>query len=138
MSKYFYDSVTNSFYPFSMQEDYEAAGQWPEKGVEVNESTFKEFLTPPDGKVRGADEEGNPAWLDKPTPSDEEVVRANSLNRDSLLSDAKSKMFLPQTKLLLGKASSSEKLLLTKWIEYTDALDTVDLSNPVWPEAPES
>lgn len=138
MSKYLYDSVTNSFYPFSMQEDYEAVGQWPEKGVEINETVFKEFLTPPDGKVRGADEEGNPVWLDKPVPSDEEVVRANSLARDSLLSDAKSKMFLPQTKLLLGKASASEKLLLTKWIEYTDALDTVDLSNPVWPEVPES
>lgn len=64
--KYIYDSLTNSFYPLTMKDDYTLVGMWPEKGVEVDEDTFVEFQNPPVGKIRVAGEDGYPTWGDTP------------------------------------------------------------------------
>lgn len=76
MSAYLYDAVTNAFFPFSLQEDYVAAGTWPANGVEVDEATFAAFQNPPPGKVRAADSEGNPSWVDIPPIPNSELRKA--------------------------------------------------------------
>lgn len=58
MISYKYDSATNSFYPYSLKEQYEAAGSWPESGVDVDDSVYAEFYVAPPGKMRVAGPDG--------------------------------------------------------------------------------
>ncbi|GGD09206.1 hypothetical protein GCM10011513_03390 [Franconibacter daqui] len=76
MNSYLYDAVTNAFYPFALRDDYVAAGMWPANGVEVDEATFAAFQNPPPGKVRVADSEGNPSWVDTPPIPNSELRKA--------------------------------------------------------------
>ncbi|PDO83344.1 hypothetical protein [Kosakonia pseudosacchari] len=62
-------SDTGFFYPFDYKERYVKSGNWPEVGVEVEESVFLEFIgRPPEGKVCGKGPDGMPAWVDAPPP----------------------------------------------------------------------
>lgn len=64
---YIFSKSTLSFYPAEMEEAYQQAGTWPDDGVDVTEEIFNEFnSTAPDGKQRGADADGYPAWVDIP------------------------------------------------------------------------
>lgn len=76
MISYKYDSATNSFYPYSLKEQYEAAGSWPESGVDVDDSVYAEFYVAPPGKMRVAGPDGFPAWADIPTPPNSELRKA--------------------------------------------------------------
>ncbi|SFT43755.1 virus tail fibre assembly protein, lambda gpK [Kosakonia arachidis] len=65
------------FYPLSMQADYESAGTWPTSYVEVNEDVFHEFISnQPEGKQRGTDSSGMPAWIDIPATPNSELLKA--------------------------------------------------------------
>lgn len=72
MEKYRYDSITNTFYPFSLESEYRLAGSWPSSGVDVNEDVYSEFVVAPPGKTRSANSDGYPVWVDIPaTPNSE-------------------------------------------------------------------
>ncbi|HDR2501643.1 TPA: tail fiber assembly protein [Enterobacter roggenkampii] len=73
---YVYSATSNAFYPVSLKSSYEAAGDWPADGVEVDEETYEEFQNPPAGKVRAPDSEGNPSWVDIPPISNAELRKA--------------------------------------------------------------
>lgn len=62
-------SETGFFYPFNLKEKYVKSGNWPESGVEVEESVFLEFTgQPPEGKVCRRGTDGLPVWVDAPPP----------------------------------------------------------------------
>lgn len=64
---YIFSKTTLAFYPVQLKENYISAGTWPDDGVDVTEEIFNEFnSTAPDGKQRGADADGYPAWVDIP------------------------------------------------------------------------
>lgn len=79
MRTYRYDAVTNAFYPYELQQDYEAAGNWPVDGVDVGEDIFQIFLYPPSGKVRVPDKDGNPSWADI-APEGNDVILTRVMN----------------------------------------------------------
>lgn len=141
MSKYIYDAKTNAFYPVEMKGDYESAGMWPQKGVEVDEDVFASFQEPVPGKIRAADKMGNPAWVDAPEPSKEQLIAMAEQQKVALLTEAQSTISLWQTELQLGIISDEAKLSLIAWMKYIQALqkvDTATIQDVMWPEPPEN
>ena len=139
--KYLYDAVTNAFYPLAMQADYEAAGMWPEKGVEIDEETFAAFQKPPTGKMRVAGEDGRPAWSDVPPPSHEEQIAAADAQKKSLIDKANDYINSKQWpgKAAMGRLKDTEKVQYNAWLDYLDALETVDTASVpdiYWPVSP--
>ncbi|OWF73225.1 hypothetical protein B4903_21985 [Yersinia frederiksenii] len=67
--KYLFSEKNNSFYPYALIDDYIKIGTWPFDGLEVGEDTFSLYSgSPPIGKMRGSIN-GQPAWVDLPSPS---------------------------------------------------------------------
>lgn len=142
MNTYFYDAETLAFYPLAMEESYRAAGMWPEKGVEVDETVFSEFREPPYGKVRAADKKGRPCWADAPAPSQAQLIAIADGTRDGLIADANAVMNSRQWpgKAALGRLKEDEIKQYGLWLDYLDALADVDTAaapDIVWPEKPE-
>lgn len=139
--KYLYDAVTNAFYPFAMQADYEAAGMWPKKGVVIDEETFTEFQKPPAGKMRVAGEDGYPAWADIPPPTHEEQVAMADAQKQSLIDEANEHINSKQWpgKAAIGRLKGDELTQYGLWLDYLDELEVVDTSsapNIEWPTPP--
>lgn len=64
---YKYSASKNFFYPDSLITDYIKSGTIPDDLVDVSDDIFKEYTgIPPDGMVRGSDENGMPTWLNEP------------------------------------------------------------------------
>lgn len=142
MNKYLYDAATNAFYPLSMRADYEAAGVWPEKGVEIDEETFASFQTPPEGKMRVPDKDGNPSWGDIPPLTGEDLIRFEDARKQTLIDEANSYINGQQwpSKLALGRLKDADKAKFILWLDYLDALAEVDTSTApdiTWPSKPE-
>lgn len=137
MTHYFSPSEIG-FYDEEIKQEYEKAGTWPADGLKLTEDQYKEFSgQAPDGK-RLSSKNGKPIWGDVPELNDEDKLLINRNIQENLITEARNKIFLPQTKLLLGKASSSDKVILSNWIEYMESVQQVDLLKPEWPEAPTS
>ncbi|EGT5759873.1 tail fiber assembly protein [Cronobacter sakazakii] len=139
--KYLYDAVTNAFYPLAMQADYEAAGMWPEKGVEIDEETFAAFQKPPTGKMRIAGDDGYPAWADIPPPTHDELVAMADAQKQSLINEANEHINSKQWpgKAAMGRLKDPEKVQYNAWLDYLDALEAVDTSTApdiTWPDQP--
>lgn len=67
--KYLFSEQNNSFYPIHLIDDYKNAEIWPTDGVEVDEDIFSLYSgMPPAEKIRGADSQGMPVWVDLPKP----------------------------------------------------------------------
>lgn len=130
------------FYPLSMRDDYEAANSWPDSFVEVSEEVYLKFtVNPPQGKMRGADVEGMPCWVDVPPPTKEELIQALKIERQQLLAQADDVMRDWRTELMLGEISETDKSKLSAWMAYKNEVKSVDvLTAPdkvVWPAPPE-
>lgn len=81
---------------------------------------------------------GKPGLRDPVVTKEQQSEMAKN-KKESLLSDAMSKMYFLQTKLLLGRISTDEKEVLNQWVDYIEQLESVDDSKPekiTWPEAP--
>lgn len=139
MRTYRYDAVTNAFYPYELQQDYEAAGNWPVSGVDVDETIFQEFIYPPSGKMRSPDKDGNPSWKDIPAPTHKQLVDALESQRKLLLAEADVITADWRTELALNIIYDDDKAKLTAWMKYIKAVKAVDTSTAPdvsWPEKP--
>src|SRR5471030_2880748 len=86
---YLYSGSVNAFYPYSLQERYEASGSWPSDGIDVDDAVFSEFTAnPPDGKQRGADDKGYPAWIDIPPLTTDQLIEQAGVEKKSRLNEA--------------------------------------------------
>lgn len=91
MGNIFYSATENAFYDKSMIDAYMRAGSWPDDAVNIEDDVYFEFCNkPPEGKIRGSDSNGNPAWIDIETPSNVELL-SNELS--SLANDYKSDIY---------------------------------------------
>lgn len=75
----------------------------------------------------------------KPEPSHEELVYAANQEKNKRLSSADSIFLEWQTKLLLNIASDKEKQAVTDWVNYKDAVRSIDVQqapNITWPDQP--
>lgn len=139
MRVYRYDATTTLFYPYELQLDYEKAGDWPLTGVDVDEAMLQKFLYPLKGKMRGADENGYPAWVDIPAPTLKKLVDALDGQKKQLLADADTITADWRTELALGIIDDADKAKLTAWMKYIKAVKAVDTSTApdvTWPEKP--
>ncbi|EET0591742.1 tail assembly chaperone [Escherichia coli] len=142
MNTYLYDAKTSLFYPLALEVSYRAAGLWPEKGVEVDESVFSEFRDPPPGKIRAADKKGRPCWAEAPAPSQAQLIAIANGTKDGLIAEANAIMNNRQWpgKAALGRLKENEIKSYSLWLDYLDALTDVDTATApdiVWPVKPE-
>ncbi|MEM8175738.1 tail fiber assembly protein, partial [Morganella morganii] len=92
LNTYLFSATENAFYPYELRESYEAAGTWPEKGIDVDESVFFEFTqNVPDGKMRDSDKKGNPVWVDIPPLTHEQYVAIAESQKQALIAEATQK-----------------------------------------------
>lgn len=133
---YFYSPTTNAFYPSDLRERYESAGAWPVNAIGVEDSVFSIFTgKPPVGKVRGA-LNGNPAWLDIPELTAEQITAAANSRKAQLISEATQVIAPMKDASDGGYIDDVDKPKLVEWQKYRYALTKVDTTNPVWPEQP--
>lgn len=140
MRAYFIPSV-----PTFISESWKSDGtytkeNWPSDAVLVTEEETAEYwmTIPPDGKKLGAVDD-KPAWIDIPPPSQDELIMAAERKRAFLLREAQETISLWQTELQLGIISDEDKASLITWVNYINALKSIDTSvmeEIAWPEKP--
>lgn len=143
MVKYIYDAKTNAFYPYSNKVNYLAAGLWPETGVDFEEDGFAGWQADaaPAGKIRIAGADGMPSWADIPLLTHEQLVSAAEADKQKRIDSANAYMNSKQWpgKAAMGRLSDAEKAQYNLWLDYLDALETVDTStapDTTWPVQP--
>lgn len=138
----FYSAKTNAFYPADLRDRYEHAGSWPDDVIGVPDDMFKEYsVAPPTGKMRTADEDGLPSWVDLPLPSRDELVGEIEQRRASLLAYADSITADWRTELALGEISEDDKDKLSSWMAYKREVKSVKADDALtegfsWPAHP--
>ncbi|HEM7577735.1 TPA: tail fiber assembly protein [Serratia marcescens] len=138
---YQFSQKTNSFYPNELLQDYIRNNSLPDDVVPVGEDEFQAYTgQPPEGKTRGSDENGKPAWVDIPPPSTEQLKEWAEAKKNELIAEAE-RVISPLSRAEKhGVATDSEKAALAAWEIYTVLLNRVDLDtapNIAWPERPE-
>lgn len=134
----------NGFYPLSMKDVYINAGSWPEYGIEVGKDVFEEFTgTPPEGKYRGANEHGEPVWIDIPPPTVDELKGSFESFRQQLLSEADVVTADWRTELALDDISDRDREKLSDWMKYKRQVKALSYDETLsgdfaWPEKPEA
>lgn len=140
---YFYSALNNAFYPDELRDVYEASRNWPDDLIAVSDETFTEYSgMPPEGKTRGATEDRMPAWVDIPPLSHEEEIAAAEAEKQYRIDQANEYINSKQWpgKAALGRLTDDEKAQYNEWLDYLDALESVDISSAPdinWPESPE-
>lgn len=133
---YKFVAATLSFYPYSLEADYRAAGNWPEVGVDVSDYVYADYkLKPaPAGTQLGADPSGKPCWVPIPPPTQEEILVAIEAQRKALIAEVDSISVVAWNSMTTESQSD--------WVKYRKEL--VDLPNAkgypdgvVWPVKPE-
>ncbi|EGS2003375.1 tail fiber assembly protein [Enterobacter cloacae] len=140
MSNFMYSIKTKGFYPSDKeaQRTYLDAGTLPDDLLVISDEQYADFLNPPDGFYSVFDENG---------PRTERIPEADykaaaQRQRDELLDEASLKITIWQTKLLMGrKLTSDERASLDAWMDFIDAVSTVDIEaapDIIWPEIPKT
>lgn len=141
MNIYYYNPKDNAFYPLALKDSYENTGTWPDEGIEVDEETYLKFSYPPEGKMCAPGDDGYPVLVDTPPPTREELIAAAEAKKAALLATVAPAIAVWQTKLLMGrKLTTGEATSLSAWLDYSDAMESVDpLAAPDidWPEQPQ-
>ncbi|EBJ5417762.1 tail fiber assembly protein [Salmonella enterica] len=137
-----YAFSNGNFYPLSMREVYETSDSWPTEYIEVDESVFTEFsATPPVGKIRGTGDDGMPAWVDIPPPTQAEIIVEAEREKQRRIDAANEFMNSKQWpgKAAIGRLKGDELAQYNLWLDYLDALEAVDTSSApdiTWPTPP--
>ena len=80
--------------------------------------------------------------LPEPEKTHEELIAEADAEKQSRLDYASSKIVIWQTKLLIGrKLTSDETASLNAWMDFIDAVSTVDIEaapDIIWPEIPKN
>lgn len=84
-----------------------------------------------------------PAWVDIPPLSHEEEIAAAEAEKQYRIDQANEYINSKQWpgKAALGRLADDEKAQYNEWLDYLDALESVDISSAPdinWPESPEA
>ncbi|WP_368542323.1 tail fiber assembly protein [Enterobacter soli] len=116
----------------------------PEDSSVVSEEIYREFTNVawPEGKVLGSDA-GMPAWLDAPPLTQEEEIAKADEQKLSLIEQANNFINSKQWpgKAAIGRLGGDELMQYNIWLDYLDALESIDTSAAPdinWPEKPEA
>jgi len=140
MKNYYFSKTTCSFYPVELLEAYKDAGTLPDDAVPVTDAAYETYTgIPPDGKIRGASNRGQPAWVDIPEPTKEDAVLLATMKKQRLMADAEEAIALLSRAAKYGIATDEEKTKLEALERYTVLLSRVnpdDAPDIDWPEYP--
>ncbi|HAS8353843.1 TPA: tail fiber assembly protein [Vibrio vulnificus] len=140
-TNYIFSAVQNGFLPLVWKKEKEAAGTWPDDAVEISYEDYLKFTTDaPEGKMLGSDKKGNPAWVDIPPLTAEELIQQAEETKQRLITEASQKTQLWQTQLMLDIITEEDKASLTEWMLYVQKVQAVDTSAAPdidWPVKPE-
>lgn len=138
METYSYSATKNAFYADSLKTSY---ADWPEDAVRVSAEIFIRYSkAPPEGNIRVAGPDGQPAWADIPPPNAEERVEQAKQQVSALMQQADRKIRPLNDAQELGIATEQETAQLKAWKTYRVMLNRVDTSQapPIdWPIVPE-
>lgn len=139
---YGYSATTNTFYVIENKSGYEQFGNWPADVNPVSDEVWETFIKQGSpGKVRGADEDGFPAWVDIPAPTQEEEIESATMQKIQLMAKATKTIAPLQDADDLGIATADELDKLKRWKIYRVQLNRLDpeyAPNISWPLAPEA
>ncbi|HHR4698181.1 TPA: tail fiber assembly protein [Salmonella enterica] len=139
---YQYSATTNMFYPESELVVYKSKGNIPEDLKSVSDEVAYQFMgLPPDGKIRGCSNEGLPAWVDIPAPSQDDLISAANQEKKKRVDAANGYINSKQWpgKAAIGRLKGEELAQYNLWLDYLDALGAVDTSSAPdieWPTPP--
>lgn len=139
---YLFSRSTLAFYPDVLRNNYEAAGTLPEDVIEVSGDIRDTYNgKPPTGKRLGINSDGMPTWVGIPVPTKEELIQNAENERHRLLKNADTVMLDWRTELLLGEISDANRIILSDWMAYKNAVKAVDVTadpeHVNWPVPPE-
>ncbi|MBJ8832030.1 tail fiber assembly protein [Citrobacter freundii] len=139
---YIWDVKNIRLLAYLLKQEYEASGLWPKDGVDVTDEISDEFTgPPPEGKTLGVGKDGMPAWVDLPPPTHDELVAQAEAEKQARIDQANEYMNSKQWpgKAAMGRLKDDEKAQYNAWLDYLDALETVDTSKApdiIWPAQP--
>lgn len=140
MGTYKFSATTKSFYPVEMLDIYEAAGTLPADLVDVTDKDYTIFTgTAPDGKTRGSNKKGQPAWVGIPSPTPEQQRSQAAYRKQNGMDEASAVITPLQDALDTGIATDDEKRQLTAWRTYRALLSRInpeDAPDIKWPDKP--
>ncbi|EEZ4466241.1 tail fiber assembly protein, partial [Escherichia coli] len=89
MSNYYFSRTTLAFYPVDMLELYRSYDSLPDDITPVSDEIFLTYSgTPPEGKARGANDDGQPEWVDIPPMTPEEAILLATAQKQNLIDNA--------------------------------------------------
>lgn len=98
-------------------------------------------MAPEEGKLLSADVSGKPVWINSPPPTHAESVQAAEGQKQALTAQANAFISSKQWagKAALGRLKGDEQVQYNAWLDYLDALEAINTSEPqeiIWPERP--
>ncbi|WP_337048659.1 tail fiber assembly protein [Serratia fonticola] len=139
---YGYSASTNILYVLEDKPAYDANGNWPEDVKPITDAEWTTYCTQgPEGKMRGADSQGLPCWVDIPQPSKAQAVQAAKVDKSQRLALATKNIAPLQDAQELGIASEDEQAQLLAWKRYRvliNRLEPNDAPDIDWPLVPEA
>lgn len=138
---YYYSPSQNSFIPESLKQNYIDAGSFFEDAIEVEDDVWKEYSadTPPAGKIRKANKNGLPEWVDLPPLTTQELALQAEQQKLVLQQAAAAAIAPLERAVRLKMATEQETEQLTAWERYSVLLNRVDTATApdiAWPEQP--
>lgn len=115
------------------------ANLWPSDGIEITESEHDVLFPVPNDKIIGLNN-GKPAWMDLPPPTNAQRIEQTELYRQALLKQADEITADWRTELLLDEISDVNREKLSVWMAYKREVKAVDISTAPdisWPLQPE-
>lgn len=143
MNKYRYSASENLRYLISLLPAYTDQNALPGDMIDISDAMAEEFFDNPTpvGKLRGADEDGLPCWIDAPAASHESLIAQAEYHRSILRDKAESEITWRQGAVDEGIATEKEAADLSAWIKYRVLLMRVDITSAPdidWPPPPVS
>ncbi|WP_075685082.1 tail fiber assembly protein [Serratia marcescens] len=140
MGKYKFSATTTGFYPINFLDSYEQAGTLPGDLVEVTDAIYAEFTgQPPEGKTRGSNKQGKPAWVDLPKATPEQLRIQAAYQKQADMMDAEAAIAPLARAVKLNMATEAEKAKLEAWERYSVLISRLDPESAPdidWPRKP--
>ncbi|ENT9724402.1 tail fiber assembly protein [Escherichia coli] len=139
---YLFSPSTLGFYPIEMKAEYLNKGSLPSDVIEVSDSVRNEYnFAPPEGKQLSSSQ-NMPVWIDIPAPTHDELIAEAEREKKQRIDAANDFMNSKQWpgKAAIGRLNGDELAQYNLWLDYLDALETVDTSSAPdieWPTPPE-
>ncbi|MBS0972747.1 tail fiber assembly protein [Serratia rubidaea] len=139
---YGYSATTTTFYVMEDKAGYVQFGNWPEDVKPVSNEVWETFIGQgAPGKMRGAGDDGLPAWVDIPAPTQEQEIESAKMRKMRLMAEATRAIAPLQDAEDLGVATAEEKAALIAWKTYRVQLNRItpqDAPDIEWPHTPDA